>query len=321
MRRGLIAAVTLLLPTTAVGTSADRGQGAIPWLPTRPTRATEPPLSPPCETSDLRTQLQVQGATGNLIGGVLMRNVGAEACSLRGRPSARFEGGPAAATAFRVVTVAADPLDNSLIYDRASSLRALRPGRSAYVPIFWSNWCPPDVVVTSTGTPPSSLVLVLPNGGELRVAVDQAPRCDSPSAPSTLAIKPFARRGRQPPPSSHLPLRGVIVGASTDKTRPSLRVRTGALLRYEVALTNVGRRPFSFRRCPTYVELLGGGREEWYLLNCRPVGILQPRQSVRFAMRLRVPKNARLGGSGLLWLLGPKTDLPPTAVAPVLVTR
>ncbi len=41
-----------------------------------------------------------------------------------------------------MIAAAADPLDTSLIYDRASSLRALGPGRSAFVPIFWSNWCP-----------------------------------------------------------------------------------------------------------------------------------------------------------------------------------
>jgi Protein of unknown function (DUF4232) len=322
MRRALIAAVTLVLLPTAFGAADDRGEGAIPWLPTRPRRAAEPPLSAPCRAPDLHAQLQVQGATGNLIGGVLVRNAGRAPCSLRGRPSsARFEGGPATATALRVVAAAADPLDTSLIYDRASSLRALGPGRSAFVPVFWSNWCPPEVVVTSTGTPPSRLVLVLAGGAELTAAVDRAPRCDEPTAPSTLAIKPFARRGRQPPSSSQLPLRAVIVGGSTDKRRsPSLRVQAGGLLRYEVALTNVSRRPFRFRGCPTYLQDFGG-RHEWYVLNCRPVGVLQPRETARFAMLLRVPKEARLGRTGLFWLLAPKTYLPATAVAGVLITR
>jgi hypothetical protein len=321
MRRALIAAIMLVLLTTAFDAAGDRGDGAIPWLPTRPPRAAEPPLSPRCRAPDLRAQLQVQGATGSLLGGVLVHNAGRAPCSLRGRPSARFDGGPASATALRVIASAADPLDTSLIYDRASSLRALGPRRSAFVPIFWSNWCPPDVVVTSTGTPPSRLVLVLPGGAELTAAVDRVPRCDDPAAPSTLAIKPFARRGRQPPASSHLPLRAVIVGGTTDKTRtPSLRVHAGGLLRYEVALTNVSRRPFRFRECPTYLQDLSG-RHEWYVLNCRLVGVLESYKTARFAMLLHVPKGVRLGRTGLFWLLAPKTYLPATTVAGVLITR
>jgi hypothetical protein len=315
-----MAGVTLLLLMT--GLAADnRGDGAIPWLPTRPPRAGEPPpLARPCRASELLARLQVQGASGNLVGGVVVRNAGQVPCSLSGRPSARFEGGPAASTAFRVVPAPADPLDTSLIYDRASSLRALGPGRSAFVAVFWSNWCPPGVVVTSTGTPPSRLVLLLPMGGELTTTVSGAPRCDGPNAPSTLAIKPFARSGRQPRPSSHLPLRARILGASTDKSRPSLRVKAGGLLRYEVGLTNTSRRPFRFRSCPTYVQHLDR-RSTSYVLNCRPAGVLLPRETARFAMRLRAPKDARVGRTGLFWLLGPKTYLPATADVPVLVTR
>jgi hypothetical protein len=321
MRRTLTVAIILVLPTTVLAAAADSPRGTIPWLPTRPARQAEPPLASSCKASELRAQLRVQGATGNLIGGVVVRNVGSVLCSLRGRPSARFEGGPATETAFRTIPVAADPLDTSLIYDHASSLRALHPGRTAFVPILWSNWCPPDAIVTSYGTPPASLVLVLPQGGELTAAVDRASRCDSPTAPSTLSIKPFVPVGRQPPPSSHLPLRVVIVGASRDKTRPpSPRVRAGGLLRYEVALTNIAPRPFSFRGCPTYLQDLDR-RTDSYVLNCKPLGTLQPRKSARFAMVLRVPRKARIGRTSLFWLLGPKTDLPPTAVATVLVTR
>jgi hypothetical protein len=152
--------------------------------------------------------------------------------------------------------------------------------------------------------------------------VDRAPRCDDPNAPSTLTIKPFARRGRQPPPSSHLPLEAAIVGASIDKTRPpSLRARAGGLLRYEVALRNVSRRSFRFRRCPRYLEDLGAQQHEWYVLNCPPVGVLRPHDTVRFAMVLHVSKKAPLGRTGLLWLLGPQTYLPPTAHTAVLITR
>jgi hypothetical protein len=321
VHRTVIVAIVVVSATAALASADDR-RGTIPWLPKRPARPVEPPLAPSCKASDLRAQLQVQGATGNLIGGVILRNAGAHACSLSGRAAAHFEGGPVTETNLRTVAVPADPLDTSRIYDRASSLRALQPGRTASLPILWSNWCPPDARVTSYGTPPTNLVLVLPHGGETAASVDRAPRCDNPTSPSTLSVKPFARRGRQPPPSSHLPLRLMIVGASGDKTRsPSLRVKAGGLLKYEIALTNVGRHPFRFHHaCPTYLQDLDG-RAESYVLNCRPMGILRPHESVRFAMVLRVPKNARIGRTGLLWLLGPKTYLPPTTAAMVLVTR
>jgi Protein of unknown function (DUF4232) len=321
VRRTPIAVVMLALLTTAFTAADNREDGTIPWLPTRPPRPVEPPLSAPCRAANLRAELHAQGALGNLIGRVAVRNAGPASCSLGGRPSARFEGGPSAETPLRVIPTAADPLDTSLIYDRSSSLRALGRGRSAFVPIFWSNWCPPDAVITSTGTPPSRLVLVLPDGAELTAAVDRAPRCNDPAVPSTLAIKPFARDGRQPPASSHLPLRAAIVGGSFDKRKsPSLRVRAGGVLRYQVALTNVSRRPFRFRNCPTYVQDLDR-RTDLYVLNCRPVGVLQPRETMRFAMHLRVPKDVRRGRTSVFWLLAPKTYLPTHSVSFVLVTR
>src|SRR5918911_1619660 len=138
-RRLLLAAVAALV--AAVSASArEQERSAIPWLPTRPPRAAEPPLAPRCEGPGLRARLQVQGALGNLIGGVVVRNAGHAPCSLRGRPAARFDGGPAAETRVRLVAAPADPPDESLIYDRPSSLRALGPGRSAFVPIAWGNW-------------------------------------------------------------------------------------------------------------------------------------------------------------------------------------
>jgi hypothetical protein len=285
-----------------------------------PPTVVESPIASPCRAADLHAELRVQGALGNLIGGVFVRNVGRAACSLSGRPSARFEGGPAAETDLRLTPVAADPIDTSLIYDRASSLRALGRGRLAVVPVLWSNWGPPDVIQTSIGRPPARLVLALPAGGELSPPVDRAPRCDAPQAPSRLAIKPFARSGRQAPPSSQLPLKAVIIGKSPKQQSPSLRARAGEALKYQVTLTNVSRRPFRFRNCPIYLQDLDG-RSQRYVLNCRPVGPLRPRQTVRFNMVLRVPRTARPGRTGLFWLLGPQTYLPPNDGARVLITR
>ena len=317
MYRVLLRPLALVFASVAGGSNP---LGPIPWLPTRPPTIVEPPIASPCRAADLHAELRVQGAIGSLIGGVFVRNVGRAPCSLSGRPSARFEGGSAAETALRLIPAAADPLDTSLIYDRASSLHALGRGRLGFVPVLWSNWCPPDVIQTSIGRPPARLVLVLPAGGELSTPVDRAPRCDAPQAPSTLAIKPFARDGRQPPPSSLLHLKAEIVGKSPNLKAPSFRARLGGLLRYQVTLTNVSRRRFRFRNCPIYLQDLDG-RSQRYVLNCRAVGLLRPEETARFNMVLRVPRTARPGRRGLFWLLGPQTYLPPNDGAMVLITR
>jgi hypothetical protein len=102
-----------------------------------------------------------------------------------------------------------------------------------------------------------------------------------------------------------------------------LRARRGGVLRYAVALTNVSARTFRFRSCPIYLQQLSPGtrRPERHVLNCRPVGVLRPRARAIFAMVLRVPVAAPLGANGLFWELAPRTYLPPSADARVLVTR
>jgi hypothetical protein len=150
----------------------------------------------------------------------------------------------------------------------------------------------------------------------------EAPRCDAPQAPSLLAVTPFVRLGRYLPESSRLPLRASIVGVprrDSKRNPPALRARRGAFLHFSVALTNVSRRRFRFKSCPVYVEQLSRG-VELYVLNCRPMGVLRPRARAIFVMALRVPKNTRLGPTGLFWELAPRTYLPPTAVARVAVT-
>jgi hypothetical protein len=136
-------------------------------------------------------------------------------------------------------------------------------------------------------------------------------------------VTPFVRLGRYLPETSRLPLRASIVGVpSRDSKRkpPALRARRGALFHFSVALTNVSPRPFRFRSCPIYAEQLAG-KAELYVLNCRPMPTLRPGARAIFAMAIRVPRNARLGPTGLFWELAPRTSLPPTTDARVAVTR
>lgn len=313
-------AAALISATTAAAAPV------IPWRPERPAGNPEPPLAKPCDTGMLRGSLFLQGATGSLVGGAVLTNIGRAKCSLRGRVAVKFVRGSADRTNWTVVAGKAQPRDRSAVYDRDSSLRALAPGRAAYVPIWWSNWCPPGTVETSGGVPPDALIIGLPHGrGSLELPVSRAPRCDAPGNPSTIVVGPLTRRGRYPPSSAHLPLRATIAAPSIavgSKKLPTLRARRGRTLTYIVTLTNVSRRLYRFRQCPVYMQHLApGGRDDIFVLNCRPAGTLQPGESARFAMRLAIPAETKLGAHGLTWELAPTTPLPPFASVRVIVSR
>src|SRR3954469_16374689 len=60
-----------------------------------------------------------------------------------------------------------------------ASLRALGPAERVSLGIWWSNWCPPGTTLTTPGAPPKALALELAGGGELRLPLREAPRCDA----------------------------------------------------------------------------------------------------------------------------------------------
>jgi hypothetical protein len=142
-RPTLTAVIALVLTTSAVSASA-APPPVVPWLNQRPAKASpSPPLASPCEARELHAQLFLQGATGSLVGGVNLLNVGTTSCSLVGRPKISFSGAAAAATQWQVKELAASPAPPDVLADPTGSLRALRPGKSAKVSLFWSNWCGP----------------------------------------------------------------------------------------------------------------------------------------------------------------------------------
>jgi len=290
----------------------------IPWRPERPAPVPEPPLAKPCNASMLRGKLFLQGATGSLVGGATLTNVGPGRCSLRGRVTVQFSGGSADTTRWTVRAGRAQPRDPSAVYDRDSSLRSLAPGRGADVHIWWSNWC--------SGQPPDALIVDLPHGrGELELPVGRAPRCDGPNDPSTIVVGPLDRRGRYLPSSSHIPLRATILAPTVavgPKKLPTLQARRGNTLTYIIGLTNVSRRLYRFRGCPVYTQHLApGGRSDTFVLNCRSLGGLKPGETARFEMRMAIPANVKLGAHGVTWGLAPTTYLPPLASVRVIVSR
>jgi hypothetical protein len=241
--------------------------------------------------------------------------VGRHACSLLGWPTVAFSGQAAAVERWQVKKLSASPAPPDVLADPPGSLRALQPGKSANVELFWSNWCGPGS--TPAGSPgglPDALALGLSSKTTLTIPLTQAPRCDAPQYPSILSIAPYTPSERHLPASSRLPLRVAIAGPRPVKLKPGLRafrVHRGQPFQYEVAVTNTGAKSFRFASssCPIYIEQLDANLGQVYVLNCRPVAAIAPKQTVVFAMQIAIPASARLGNNSLTWQLAPKTYL------------
>jgi hypothetical protein len=181
-----------------------------------------------------------------------------------------------------------------------SSLFALRPGEIGGLTITWENWCDP-LIKGKPRVPPSAVRITLPGGGgALDADYNAVPSCIDPSSPSTIGVSPFepAKISRMKPWTNAV-VRATVPGQP-------LHGRRGEILRFRVVLQNTSRSPLRFNRCPAYVQqLVPSGEVEVYELNCaraRPIG---PGQSEAFAMQIRVPQSAPLGGNGLFWGLDP----------------
>jgi hypothetical protein len=301
--------------------------GVIPWQDVHPVKASaNPPVAPPCQAHDLEAHLFLQGATGSLVGGVNLVNAGSSSCSLVGWPTLTFAGHAASVEKWQVKKLAASPSPPEAIADPPGSLRALQPGKTAGVAIFWSNWCGPGSTATGAGgDPPAAMVIGLGSGTSLAVPVAHAPRCDAPRDPSTVSIGPFTPAPRHLPESSRLPLRATIIGVRTVAVKPGLRaflVHRGELFHYQVALTNTGATTFRFdsTSCPSYIEQIAPAPEQVYVLNCRPVGVIAAGETVDFAMHVVVPQTARAGNNSLTWELAPRTYEPPFTPAALWIT-
>jgi hypothetical protein len=288
----------------------------IPWLPQRPVRAmAHPPLAPACRGASLHADVFLQGATGSLVGGIALRNAGSVPCSLVGTPHISFAG--AAGAHWRIKRLARSAEAPDVLADPPGSLRALAPGKSAAITLFWSNWC---------GRPPAGFAVRLGGGTTLVAPVAHAPRCDAPRYPALLSVGPFTTATRHLPASSRLPLTVAIIGPRPVAVKPGVnafRVHRGELLHFRVAVTNTGATPFRFARssCPVYIEQIDASSGQPYVLNCRPAGLIDSRQTVFFEMRIPIPSTTRLGLNNVTWELAPKTYDAPFAPVDVWVVR
>lgn len=342
-RRVVLAALAPALAGVALGAALTAGAGGspgvVPWLPTRPYLGpAHPALAAPCEASQLRATLELQGETAAGLGGpIAVENRSAQPCALVGRPNLSFAGATAKWRATRLTDSSFLPFDP--LAPPSGSLRALAPGRWAYVDVFWSNWCGRGSSPTDSrpGRPPAAIVLAAPGGGEVALTENRpgrtpfplaAPPCLDPSV-STLGATRFAPYLPQLGPSSELPLRArfgsgaeiVVKGKSIEL--PGSVVRPGSWHSFTVVLTNTGRHPFRFgRTCPAYTEQIDAYPAQAYILNCRSVGAIAPGKSARFAMRIVVPRSvATTHPASLGWTLAPHTwnaPQPPPAILEVV---
>lgn len=333
-RRRLIAAAALLAAggvaggVLALGGSGTASPGRIPWLPARPHLGpANPPLAPACTAAQLRATLELQGAAGNLAGGISIVNRSSQPCSLVGRPKLGFAG----ATSKWRETRYRNPTPFDPLAPPRGSLRALPPGEAVSVGIWWSNWCGRGSSNGGdSGRPPAAVLLRAPGGGTVALSHNGIGGRGSIGAPpcygsvSTLGATGFIPYVPQGPPSSELPLRARIVSIARgplqgDAAAPhSSVIRHGSWLSYTVVLTNHSRHVFRFgRSCPVYTEGFAGHDLHAYVLNCRPVGSIGPGKSVRFAMLLRVPRHLDLGLPAFGWSLAPHSWNAPQATADV----
>ena len=267
--------------------------GVIPCVPAEPPPTPHPPPARPCRAAELRVvSYEVQGATGSLAGGVVLRNAGAP-CSLVGRPQVTFDS-PQIVTEGSFRWPDSDPVPPSF------SMRAIPTGARVGFDLWWSNWC---------GLPPATMLVGLPHGGGVvRVEAGGAPRCDSTFDASSISVSTFRQMTPQAALSTHLPF---AIGFR----QAPVAVRAGSVLRFEVTLRNTGAKPFRFGSCPAYVESLVETTiiDELHVLNCRPAGAIAPGGTRVFAMQMRVPARAAGREWALFFELGPHTYEPDQA--------
>jgi hypothetical protein len=300
------------------GAAPDVEGPVVPWISSLPSQlADRSPVGTPCRAADLAVHGQVDFeayGNGGGIAVIALQHKGAQPCRLEGSPRVRLvkSGGPRQVNA----SIQRPPL---IFPDTAyplSSLLAIRPGEYAGLTVTWANWCDPQIPGKER-VAPSAVRITLPNGaGHLDADYNAVPRCVDPSRPSTIGVSPFETAKVTPVPA--------WTNASIKASVPNQPVsaRRGELLEFIVVLENTSQETVRFDRCPSYVEqLVPAGQVEVHALNCAAAKPIAPGKREAFAMRIRVPKNAPLGGNGLFWGLDPFGGKQPQLHARATVTR
>ncbi len=294
----------------------------IPWIDASPAPLVTPSQTPvasvslgtpDCAPGDLVAQAHYQGATGSMLGSVIVTNHGGRSCALSLVPVLRVIGSEAGPLPVEPSPYPPEPAASgqptaSPVPSAARLL--LTPGASASALFQWFNWCGTrsigDVsfrIVLSAGTLEAA-VTGPRQPGQTPYALSEVPRCDFPSGRSTISIEPFQLL----PPASASPSPDPLASLRASLSLPSTGI-AGQALRYVVRLTNPGPQAVTLDPCPSYVEALAppaGGlpAKEDHLLNCAAVGEIGAGSSVDFEMVLQVPAGEPAGSATVTWMLG-----------------
>jgi hypothetical protein len=296
--------VALLASLTFVagcGNSSDSASSVVPWTANEPSQlADRSPVQTPCKASDLAVHGDVDFeayGNGGGIAVIALQHKGKQPCRLEGSPRVELvkKGGPHQVNS----AIQRPPV---IFPDTAyplSSLLAIRPGEYAGLTITWDNWCDPDKGAKRVA--PSAVRITLPGGaGHLDADYNAVPQCTDPKRPSTIGVSPFETAKVKPVPA--------WTSASLKASVPNqpVRAKRGGMLDFVVVLQNTSSATVRFDRCPSYVaQLVPAGQVEVHNLNCAAAKPLAPGAKEAFAMRMKVPKNAPVGGNGLFWGLDP----------------
>jgi hypothetical protein len=314
-RRALSATLLVLAGCTACASGGSRApaaaSGVVPWLDrplplyrTPDARLIRYPTSaPPCRAAQLRVEhRRTAVGLGNRLEEIVFTNVASKACLLRGYPTISARTPSGARRALR-------PTRGGTYFGQMTAAD-IAPGRHGFLDLATSRACDNGLRRAVRYT---DLRFSLPQGGTAT-----APRV-SISVFCGLSMSELGL------PRRYAETRAAPGTAGTLHARLQVpaRVRAGATLRFVVILSNPSKAEVALRRCPGYTEgvavaLLISRRS--YAVNCATVHAIRPHGSVRYAMRLPVPRRAKPGFAKVFWSLNTPTG-PFTGAAVQVVVR
>jgi hypothetical protein len=299
-------------PAATISQATDPA-GIVPWSSETPAPPATPTVTPTLDAAVCRTDQLAAGnagwggATGSLLGGFLVWNVGASPCRLPGLPSVAIVDATGRALSVTAAT-AASPRGQPIVLGPGRSAPALHqepPSGLASETFQWFNWC------AAAPKGPLSLAVTLPDVGLLRLPIvfdggdTSAPRCDDSAAPSTLTVSAFEETpGPAPTEPPTVPAEGLRLALDVPD-----EATAGEALHYIAALTNPTTSAIALTPCPAYRESLvtqSGQLTAELVLGCAAATSVAPGETVRFAMLFEIPRSQpATADAALVWELDP----------------
>ncbi len=140
-----------------------------------------------CAPATVTALFEYGAASGQILGGLSLHNIGKTSCRLPIRPYVRI------AWRGKSLTLKQSAIKGYQANIDQHLVQVLRPGRWAFAPVWWSNWCGARPWVPFTF---KANVTVQLGEARLSATLDHppvlgVPRCDWPTHPSTLQVGRF----------------------------------------------------------------------------------------------------------------------------------